>query len=75
MEGVNMWLQDKYGNSINSNQLMSLYVYEDSGSYVVAGNNSVNTNVAEFQTTESMTEPEAESLLATLSSLLGIYVP
>lgn len=70
-----MWMQDKYGHSINSDQLMSLYVYEDSGSYVVAGNNSVNTIVAEFETVDAMSEAEAIALLASLSAQLGILVP
>jgi hypothetical protein len=71
-----MWLQDKFGNSINSEQLMSLYVAEDSGApgdYLVQGNNSVNTQVASFWNGSAMTE--ASTLLSTLSTILGIYIP
>lgn len=70
-----MWFLDKYGNSINSNQIMSLYVAsnsDSSGSYEVQANNASNTMIAQFAVNVPMTQAQAESLLARMSDLLGV---
>lgn len=73
-----MWIKDQYGNAINSNELLSLYIVTDPANstyYVVQANNSVNTNVATFRTGADMTEVQANALYAQLCALLGVFDP
>jgi hypothetical protein len=70
-----MWLYDKFGNGINSRQLLSLYVGTDPGNesyYEVQGNNSANTLSAQFTTTGTLDEAGAADLLTEMLTLLGV---
>lgn len=73
-----MLIKDKFGNYINSQQIMSLYVTPDpsySSCYVVGANNSSNTNIANFWNGALMTEAEAGGLLLQIAEILGFFDP
>lgn len=69
-----MWVLDKHGNAINSEQVMSLSVGtdpDDAGAYEVQANGSANTLIAQFAVGEPMTETQATALFTRMCNMLG----
>lgn len=76
-----MWFVDKFGNAINSEWLISLYVDTDGGTgYEVKANSYSPTNgngqfSGQFTNGNTMTQAQAEALLLKMSELLSAYNP
>jgi hypothetical protein len=70
-----MWIFDKHGNAINSDQIMGLFVGtdpDDEGAYEVQANNSGNSLIAQFAVGEPMDEAAANTLYARMTTMLGV---
>ena len=76
-----MWITDKYGHPINSHWLISLFVQPDEGTGYEVRANTYSPTAGAGQTTASfnnggtMTQTEADGLLASLAALLGSHNP
>lgn len=71
-----MFIKDKFGNPVNMNQVLGLWVQPnpDEGGYEVQATNSVLTEIAQFLTTPgvSETQAEAEATLARIAGMVGV---
>jgi hypothetical protein len=69
-----MWILDKNGHAINSDQIMGIFVAtdpDDAGAYEVQANDSDNTLIAQFAVDEPMDEADATALYTRMCNMLG----
>jgi hypothetical protein len=69
-----VFIQDKFGNAINVDQVMGFFVAADpanEGAFEVQANNSDNVMIAQFSVSPPMTEAEADALFLQIQSLVG----
>lgn len=73
-----MWIKDQFGNMVNSDNLISLYVAQDGANYEVRGNSPGTGGgdlAGQFDNGGPMTQTDAQGLLEKMRNVLGWIDP